>query len=57
MKADVGVGAVVWLLEGGRLDDIGCLFEGVTKTAGLLKLEEGMVAGLLETIEIKTEDQ
>ena len=57
MKADVGVGAVGWLLEGGRLDNIGWLFEGVTKTAGLLKLEEGMVAALLETIEIKTEDQ
>lgn len=27
------------------------------KTAGLLKLEEGMVAALLETMEIKTEDQ
>ena len=55
MKADVGMGAVGWLLEGGRLDDIGRLFEGVTK-AGLLKLE-GLVAALLETIKIKTDDQ
>lgn len=47
MKADVGMGAVGWLLEG-------WLFEGVGKTAGLLKLEEGMVAALLETMEIKT---
>lgn len=45
MKADVGMGAVGWLLE------------GVAKTAGLHKLEEGMVAALLETMEIKTEDQ
>ena len=45
MKADVGMGAVGWL------------FEGVAKTAGLLKLEEGMVSALLETMEIKTEDQ
>lgn len=49
MKADVGMGGVGWLLEG-------WLFEGVAKTAGLLKLE-GMVAALLETMEIKTEDQ
>ena len=56
MKADVGMGAVGWLLDGGRLDDIGWLFGGVTKTAGLLKLE-GLVTALLETIEIKTEDQ
>ena len=50
MKADVGMGAVGWLLEG-------WLFEGVAKTAGLRKLEEGMVAALLQTMEIKTEDQ
>ena len=50
MRADVGMGAIGWVLEG-------WLFEGVAKTAGLLKLEEGMVAALLETIEIKTEDQ
>ena len=56
MKADVGMGVVGWLLEGGRLDDIGWLFEGVTKTAGLFKLE-GLVAALLETIKIKTDDQ
>ena len=45
MKAAVGVAKVGWL------------FEGVTKTEGLLTLEEGMVAALLETIEMKTEDQ
>lgn len=52
MKADVGMGAVGWPLERGRLDEVGWQFEGVVKTAGLLKLEEGMVAALLETIEI-----
>ena len=57
MKADVGMGAVGWLLKKGRLDNKGWLFEGVAKTTVLLKLEEGMVAALLETIEIKTEDQ
>ena len=36
---------------------MGWLFEGVTKTAGLLKLEGGMVAASLETIEINTDDQ
>lgn len=51
MKADVGMGAVGWPLERGRLDEVGWWFEGVVKTAGLLKLE-GMVAALLETIEI-----
>ena len=57
MKAEVGMGAVGWLREGGRLDNIGWLFEEVTKTAALLKFEEGIVAALFETIEIKTEDQ
>ena len=37
MKAEVGMDKLSTLLEGGRVDEIGWLFAGELKTAGLLK--------------------
>ena len=55
MKDIVGMDKVGWLLEGGRLkeEQVGWLFEGVMKSAGLLSV----VAQVFDVIEIKTEDR